>query len=107
MSTVVTQHSQGRHTVRTYPAWRISMPSEVRPKRANTQTPSSYDETTRRGPKRARTAYMMRGEGRGEKRTAIELGVRVVDRIVDGAYEWRDAGLPALTPRGRQTDGQA
>ena len=78
-----------------------------RPKRANTQTPSSYDETTRRGPKRARTAYMMRGEGRGEKRTAIELGVRVVDRIVDGAYEWRDAGLPALTPRGRQTDGQA
>ena len=44
------------------------------------------------------SAYMMRGDGRGAKRLAIELGVRTMDRIVDGPYEWRDAGLRA-TPK--------
>ena len=61
----------------------------------------SYDETTRRarGPKRARhVAYMDRGGRRraGQKRTAIEMCVVAVHRVVAGTYEWRDAGLPTV-----------
>ena len=69
-----------------------------RPRRAQTSAPHTYDETTRRGTRKRTGAYMMRGDGRGAKRLAIELGVRTLDRIVNGTYEWRDAGL-RVTPK--------
>ena len=60
-----------------------------------------YDDTTRRanGPKRARHVAYMDCSGRrqaGQKRVAIEMGATAVHRVVDGRYEWRDAGLTAV-----------
>ena len=59
-----------------------------------------YDETKRRGPRRAVTssAYMERGSGTrrsGAKRHAIVVGAATVKRVVRGRYEWRDGGLTA------------
>ena len=59
-----------------------------------------YDETKRRGPRRAAasSAYMERGSGSrrsGAKRHAIVIGAVTVARVVRGRYEWRDGGLTA------------
>ena len=35
----------------------------------------------------------------GQKGVAIEMGVTAVHRVVDGRYEWRDAGLTAVGDR--------
>ena len=58
----------------------------------------SYDEVRRRKTRRTGSTqgYMLRGRAlsyRGRKRDAIEMGEAALDRVVDGRYEWRDAGL--------------
>ena len=56
--------------------------------------PQSYDETKRRQRRKTHPwRYLERGNGRGAKRHAIVVGPAVMERIVDGRYEWRDANL--------------
>ena len=59
-----------------------------------------YDETTRRGPRKAqRTGYMTRSGARAGHMHAgatIVMGAAAVERVVAGRYEWRDSALPAV-----------
>ena len=70
----------------------------ARPKRSRDEP--AYDETRRRQrTTQSRTAYMERGViRRGAKRVAVEMGSWAITRVVDGRYEWRDAGLRAVEP---------
>ena len=62
----------------------------------------NYSETTRKAPRKAARGYMERdGCGRGRKRIARDGGM-VVERIVNGQYEWRDSGLRPMTGKRRR-----
>ena len=68
----------------------------ARPKRA--RPPLTYDEVERRGPHTKRQCgYMERGSRGGHSRTATAIGAAAIERVVRGAYQWRDAGHTAVT----------
>ena len=58
--------------------------------------PATYDETARRTRRAAGGAYMEKGHRRGAKRHAIEMGAAAIERVVRGAYEWRDSAFAAV-----------
>ena len=59
-----------------------------------------YDETTRRGPRKAkRVGYMTSSGGRaGHMHAAatIVMGPAALERVVAGRYEWRDRAMPSV-----------
>ena len=72
--------------------------------------PVAYDETRRRKKRgRTDTVYTDRSrhkQPRGSLKRGIEVGARMIDRIVAGRYEWRDAELrPMAKVRRRLWDG--
>ena len=58
--------------------------------------PATYDETARRTRRAAGGAYMEKGHRQGAKRHAIEMGAAAIERVVRGAYEWRDSVFAAV-----------
>jgi len=61
----------------------------------------SYSQTAARAPRRPKelAPHLERGVARcrrGTKREAVVIGALTVERIVNGQYEWRDAGYAAL-----------
>ena len=103
----------------TSPAQMQTSPAEMKSRSgAAPQTPPSsaagkrtrkvggYDETTgRRKKQRKSTGYMVReATGRGaRKRDRVTMGEQCMDRVVEGKYEWRDAGL---RPKRRRDPGK-
>ena len=59
-----------------------------------------YDETKRRGPRRAKSVgYMTSSGGRvGHMHAAatIVMGPAALERVVAGRYEWRDRAMPSV-----------
>ena len=59
-----------------------------------------YDETTRRGPRKAkRVGYMTSSGGRAghmHAATTIVMGPAALERVVAGRYEWRDRAMPSV-----------
>jgi hypothetical protein len=78
--------------------------AQTRPKRKRARE-GAYDETKRKRARAPRPAlpYVERGHRQGgAKRNAIEVGERVVDRVVAQRYEWRDGGLATRKRRSFQ-----
>ena len=84
-------------------------PGARRPRRKRKEV-GNYDETERRTRKRTGGGYMVRNTQRHgqQRKDRVVMGEACIDKIVAGAYEWRDAGLRPKRRRdpGKQDEGR-